>query len=343
MNLRCRAVAAALLALAGAPALAWDAPGHRLITLLALDGIPADAPSFLRDAETRAMIASQSCEPDRWRGTPSNYLRHENEMDHYLDVDDLAQFGLTLRTMPKLRYECVKAMVNAKRDHPEKVEPYDASKDAAATREWPGMVVYSIQENYAKLQASFRTLAILEKLADPARTAQLAQARANVVYHMGVLSHFVGDSSQPLHTTRHHHGWVGENPNGYTTDRGFHAKIDGGVIAHHALTYDALRGGMAYGIKVNAADTWDDVATYLERSFAKVEPLYQLEKTGDLMKETGKAFITERLADGGAMLAALYSAAWASSKPSEKDVSDFVFYDKLEGATVIPPRPAGGR
>ena len=338
--IRCNAaISLAAAVLLSAPALAWDAPGHRMITLLALDALPADAPSFLRDADSRAMVASQSCEPDRWRGTPSNYLRHENEMDHYLDVDDLPQFGLTLATVPRLRYEFVKAMVLAKREQPERVAPYDASADPAATKEWPGMVLHSIAEHYAKLQSSFRTLRILDTLNDPARASQAVQLRHNVIYHMGVLSHFVGDAAQPLHTTRHHHGWVGENPNGYTTERGFHAKIDGGVIAHHALTYDVLRAAPAPAPAVNAADPWQDVVVYVQRSFDKVEPLYVLEKTGDLMAEPGKAFIVERLRDAGATLGALYAAAWATSAPTEKDVADFVRYDKLEGATVIPPAP----
>ena len=55
-------------------------------------------------------------------------------------------------------------------------------------------------------------------------------ARANIIYIMGVMGHYVGDASQPLHTTIHHHGWVGPNPNGYTTNRTFHSWIDGGYF-----------------------------------------------------------------------------------------------------------------
>src|SRR5712672_2343549 len=52
----------------------------------------------------------------------------------------------------------------------------------------------------------------------------------NLLYIMGVMGHYVGDASQPLHTTIHHHGWVGDNPQHYTTSRGFHAWIDGGFF-----------------------------------------------------------------------------------------------------------------
>jgi hypothetical protein len=44
------------------------------------------------------------------------------------------------------------------------------------------------------------------------------------------MGHLIGDASQPLHTTIHHHGWVGDNPHNYTTSRGFHSWIDGGFF-----------------------------------------------------------------------------------------------------------------
>ena len=37
------------------------------------------------------------------------------------------------------------------------------------------------------------------------------------LFYAGWLGHYVGDGSQPLHTTDKYNGWVGANPNGYTT------------------------------------------------------------------------------------------------------------------------------
>lgn len=311
-----------------APALAWDCPGHRMITLLALDALPPEAPSFLREETTRAMTATQACEPDRWRGVHSLYLKHENDPDHFIDAELLEQFGLSLRTLPRLRYEYVKAMVLAKHTHPERVEPYDDSKDPARTQEWPGFAPYAVAEHYARLQASFRTLAILEKLNDPTRAAQTEQARANVVFHIGVLSHFVGDLAQPLHCTKHFNGWAGDNPKGFTTNKGFHAKIDGGVIAAQGIAYEALKGSPAPSHTINVKNPWDDVITHIEASLALVEPLYELERTGALDGPEGKAFIEARLKSGGAMLGALVKGAMESAIPTVKDVTDFVRFDK---------------
>jgi hypothetical protein len=53
----------------------------------------------------------------------------------------------------------------------------------------------------------------------------------------------------------------------------------------------------------------------------------QARKSGDLWKEPGKAFITQRLTDAAEMLAALYSAAWDAPARSDDDVKTFVKYD----------------
>ncbi len=113
--------AASVLLSCAAPALAWDAHGHRTITLLALDTLAqtdSTRPAFLATPESREMAAFQSSEPDRYRAVRSGYLKHENDPDHYIDVEDLVPFGLTLETVPKLRYEYLRAMAIAKHEHP---------------------------------------------------------------------------------------------------------------------------------------------------------------------------------------------------------------------------------
>ena len=39
-----------------------------------------------------------------------------------------------------------------------------------------------------------------------------------ILFYAGWLGHYVGDGSQPLHTTIQYNGWVGPNPHGYTTE-----------------------------------------------------------------------------------------------------------------------------
>lgn len=329
--------ACCMIILAASPAFGWGARGHRIVTQLALDGLSQDMPAWLHDPAIVARIAEQSNEPDRWRGTHRPAISNNANTAHYIDVEDLDQFGLTLAGLPRLRDDYVKAMVKARIEHPDKVAPYDDAKDPNHTKEFPGFLPYAMDEHFARLQASFNTLRAAEAAGPQARPGSLEQAKENVIYEMGILSHFVGDASQPLHTTMHHHGWVGQNPSGYTKDNGFHAYIDTRILEVQGLTYEGLKASMKYNRTASAADPWPDMLAHIQRSFDRVEPLYRLQKSGELTKDEGKAFITERLDDGAAMLAALYNAAWESSKPSPGEVSNYIKYNEAEKAAAPKP------
>jgi hypothetical protein len=317
------------------PALGWSAHGHRTVTRLALDGLSPDMPQWLHDKDVMARLVDQSNEPDRWRGTHRPAIVHEANPEHYIDIEDLDQYGLTLEHLPEYRYEYVKEMVRARVEHPDRMIPIDEAKDRDKTKEWPGFLPWAMAEHFAKLQASFNTLRILEAVNDPERAAQLAQAEENVIYEMGILSHYVGDAAQPLHTTRHHHGWVGPNPEGYTTDNGFHAYIDGRILEIHHLDYDALKARMKFETKLSA-DPWPDCLAYIRRSYEHVEPLYKLQKDGTLVQDAGKEFISERLCDAGSMLAALYNAAWTASKPSAGEIGSYIKYSETHPKQAAP-------
>ena len=97
----------------------------------------------------------------------------------------------------------------------------DPARDADHTRELSGFLPWAITEYYEKLKSCFSYLKTFQKYGGTPE--EIANAQANVVYVMGVMGHFVGDGSQPLHTTMHFNGWVGDNPHGYTTSLKFHA------------------------------------------------------------------------------------------------------------------------
>ncbi len=306
---------------------AWGAHVHRTITALALDGLPADAPAWLREPAARRRIAFACNQPDRWRGWNSPVLKHENDPEHYLDAELLDQFGLTLDSIPKLRYEYLRVMAAAQQAHAERIAPYDAAKGPARTHEWPGFVLHAVAEHYARLQAAFQQVRILERLNDPARQLQLDEARGIAIYHLGHLSHFVADIAQPLHTTKHYNGWVGENPAGYKWRENFHAYIDEDWAAQHHLNADQLRAHVKYGVEVQAADPWNDVRAYFQRSFAQMEPLYALERDGQLDGPAGEALLTGQMGDAASMLSALIWAAHNSSAPTDRQVESWTHYE----------------
>jgi len=248
------------VALFGTSSFAWDAAGHRAITVAAMEGLPDSVPGWLKDKSTIAQVADQAVVPDRWRGSKIAQLNHLNNPDHYIDLEDLEPFGMTVDSMPLLRYEFVRELTLARERAGKdfKGRPISSARDPLKVNEWPGFLPYGMAEQYGKVQNALKTVRILEKLNQPARDEQLKMARANAMYNMGVLSHLVGDCSQPLHTTRHHHGWEGANPNGYTTDRGIHSYIDGAIVKKHQLDSKAIAEGTTLDATLNPLDPWDD-------------------------------------------------------------------------------------
>jgi len=315
-----RAIGGLVWCAAVAAALGWAAPGHRVITRTAVGLASEDLPAWVLDNDTMARIAFQANEPDRWRGIGSATLNDENNGDHYIDVEQLGTHGLTLETLPALRYEYVAALARTGE------VPSDASEFKSGD---VGFLPYAISEHYAKLVSSFNTERIIESLEDPARAQQLEAERANVVREMGQLSHFVGDASQPLHTTIHHHGWVGDNPEGFTTEGGFHAYIDSDVVALHRLNVEALSHWVGEAQEVKPGGAFAAGVALIARSHAAVKTLYTLERDGELDGEVGRAFIAAQLGDGGEVLAGLYRAAWAESKPTAEQVEAFEKYNSF--------------
>lgn len=319
-------------------ALGWDAPGHRAITTVAMENFRAKISdtslAWTGEGNWPKVIADQATMPDRWRNVRAPALAHVNNPDHYIDVEDLVDLGLSLRTIEPLRHEFAGQLALARKEHPGAGRQSNPARDTAKTDAYPGFLPQAIGEQYARLVSNLKTMRTLAKLNEPARGAQLETARLNVAWSLGVLSHFVGDAAQPLHTTRHHHGWVGENPNGYTTRKEIHADIDATVLAKHNLYEDAIRAAFKSDrsdlAAVDESNPWASVLAHIERSHAAMEEIYKLDKSGDLWKEPGKALITQRLSDATEMLAALYNAAWEASTPSDDDVKTFVKYDGFE-------------
>lgn len=332
MKLR-RTIALICAAAFASTAMAWDAAGHRTICSLAIDGLPADGPVWLKDKTIQARVADQATVPDRWRSIKIGQLQHANNPDHFIDLEDLEPYELTIRTIPTLRMEFIKQLMEIRAAKGWKLAPKEVNpaRDTDKTQEWPGFLPYAILEQYGKVESAFRVIRVLEELNDPARAVQLEQAKADATVHLGILAHYVGDAAQPLHTTKHHHGWVGDNPKGYTTDRSIHSYIDGGILRHHRIDAADLKPVCKFDVKIDGGDPWKQVTEYIERSYAAVEPLYDLKKTGELEKEAGKKFIETRLADASTMLSAMIDAAWNASAPSKTDISDFKKYDGFGG------------
>jgi len=305
---------------------AWDYPGHRIVNELALASLPADFPAFARAPAAAERIAFLSGEPDRWRSPPDLPLRHANGPDHYLDLEQLGWAGLDPATVSPLRYVFALQFAAGRAAHPDRFPPIDPAKDAEHTREWPGFLPWTITECFERLQAGFPYLRAYDQAGGTAE--EIANARANIVYVMGVMGHYVGDGAQPLHDTVHHNGWVGANPHGYITDPRFHAWIDGGFIAAAGIRFADVAARerpahlLATGPKPGERDAvFDEMMDYVRAGNRRVEPLYQAEKAGRFKADgspgslDGRAFIEEQLLSGGEMLGSLWLTAWRTAPP----------------------------
>ena len=300
---------------------AWDYERHQLINDLALGTLPKDFPRFALTPAARERILFLGGEPDRWRNNRERALRHLNNPDHYFDVEDLEPYQIKPADLSHFRYRFVEQMATARARL--KLELPEANADHLKGH--PGFLPWAINENYLKLVSAFSYLKVFEEMGTD---AEIANARANVIYRMGILSHFVGDTSQPLHTTRHFNGWQGENPNDYTTSRRFHSWIDGGFFKattppNRAALDKQLRPATVLKRperKDLASGQFQSGLQYILASHAQMIPLYELDKAGHLDKETpakGREFLNGQLAKGGQMLGDLWYTAWKEAPPDK--------------------------
>jgi len=330
-----RAVTAACAAAAvSATAVGWGGEGHEAITYLALDALESrlgdDGPVWLSMPNYRDRAAFESNTPDRRRAIRNTVMRHENNPEHYFDADMLPDFNMTLRTIPRLRYEFVAEIMRERSERPDDFEAWDREDDPGMEYLFPGFAPYAAMEASTKLQSAFRVVRLLEETADPdpRLLAHLQQARAEAVHHIGALSHWIGDLAQPLHTTVHHHGWVGANPEGYTTEYAFHASIDSGVLDHHGLIYATVKPLATVTVRdIDPSDPWQDILWHIEDAHSQLERTYRYERDGVLTTEWGKRFICDRLAHGAGTLAGLIAAAWTSAEPTDEDRENFRRYE----------------
>jgi hypothetical protein len=302
----------------------WDYEGHRLINQLALATLPTNFPAFVFSAQAQERVAFLGGEPDRWRNTPELALRHCHGPDHYLDLEALRDYELEAARLSPFRYEFLVQLAEIRRAHPERFVQIDPAKDADRTEALPGFLPWAIVEHFAKLKSAFSALNAYAEAGTP---EEVANAQSNVLYYMGVLGHYVGDAAQPLHTTVHHHGWVGPNPRRYTTNYAFHAWIDGGFLEKAGLDQEALfrrvRPARLLGRHERngaTADLFPTVVRFLVEQHAQVQPLYELDRKGQFSLARsdgaeGRAFLAGQMLQAAQFLGDLWLTAARHAPP----------------------------
>ena len=303
-------VVAGLVMGAAHPAWAWGRDGHMMVNLLAQQNLPADVPAFLRNGHARDVIEWMGPEPDRWKQRDAEpELVATQSPDHFLDME-WAILAATKCTegkpdcvdgfkFPRRRYDFIRALAVAQTQHP------DLKLD-----ERVGFLPWQAQEVYQRLKSDMR-----EYRKEVAANEDTSGVEVAILYSAGWLGHYVADGSQPLHLTIHYNGWVGPNPNGFTTAHTIHAQFESVFVSANIKPAD-VEPLVKAAQPVRIDDQWTDFWKYLNHSSSLVEKVYQLEKAGGFNgagTPEAKAFTEERLAAGAIQLRDLVYSAWLHS------------------------------
>lgn len=257
---------------------AWGPRGHVLVTRGAVSAA-SSLPSWFRDAE-RALV-ELSISADRWKELQDQVpALRALAPDHFFDLDVWGAPAL-----PTDRWGYVRE-AERRRLEPSRI----------------GFLPFALLEHYGILVSAFRE----------ARGGRPG-AREQSLTAAGMIAHFGGDAVVPLHATKHHDGWVGDNPRGFRRARGIHRWFESELVERD----DAAWLGVRPGSVAASADVRREVLATIEASLALVPRLYEAElrshRSGD--DAAARALVRERAAAGAVLIAAIWQAAWRDAQP----------------------------
>ena len=220
-----RMTSAALIALLVVPvpiAFGWGPEGHIWINRVAVQKTPREMPLFFRQAG--AEIAYLGPEPDRWRNLSEAALKSSQEPDHFIDLEEIEW----LDPLPENRYQFYRKLYEKRAgttDDPDKYLP-----------ERVGLQPYIVMEVFGRLKAAFREYRNLRQAQKPTGSGPAGH-------------HFLRRMARTLRWGRiaafahldHYNGWVGPNPNDYTTKHGIHWAFEGPYVAHNLSAAEFAR------------------------------------------------------------------------------------------------------
>jgi len=274
---------------------AWGMDGHMIVNRLAASALPSDVPKFLRKSAAIRAIEYYGPEPDRWRTPAEPELNAVQAAEHFIDFEYADYAG----PLPRRRYDFLRALTAAQPAHPE----------VQLTPEKIGLQPWQTTEVYERLQSAMRDYRGLLSAKKDTKASE-----AEIIFLAGWLGHYVADGSMPLHTSIKYNGWVGPNPNGYTTEHHIHALFESDFV--HANVKAADVAPLITAKPVVLGDVFSDYMAYLRHSNTQVEKTYQLEKAGAFAgpgTPEGKAFVDQQLAAGATELRDMIYTAWIKS------------------------------
>jgi hypothetical protein len=329
------ALIALAIALAPAPAFAWGATGHELVSGIAVDMLSKDVPAFLKTKIARFQIALLGREPDRSRGAGKT---HDWERDpaHYINIGDdgLAEGVFSLDNLPVGRSD------------------FDAAyrlKDIKPPA--PGYLPYAIIDGWQQIVKDFGYWRASKVAARNAKTktdrawfkADMQLREMILIRDIGVWSHFVADGSQPQHVSSHHNGWEGVftdpmtyPPPGQPAEiRGLHAYFEGPFVKANIKASDIRAAMTPY--RDCACSIEQRTPAYLKATLTQLRPLYELVQAGGIrdVSPAAKTFTTLRLAAGASEVRDMIEDAWKASATSTVGYPNINVADVESGKVIL--------
>jgi hypothetical protein len=286
-------VALGLIVAVPAMVFAWGDAGHRITGEAAAREMPPSMPAFFRNASRQ--LAYLNPEPDRWRDRAESgldpALDRATAPDHFIDLEMASPAVLAAALRASDRYGYL-----------------DTLAAAGVKGVVMGLLPFRMLELSQQLRIDFRHWRVAPDSIKP-------WIEARIIDDAGILGHYVADGSNPAHTSVHFNGWTGPNPNGYATDRRFHARFESAYVQANISLADVL-ARMDTAARV-FPDLRAAIIEYLRESNGQVEPLYRLDKAHPFDSTTtapeDKAFAVTRLAAGARMLRDIWWTVWVTS------------------------------
>jgi len=287
-----RALALLIFTFSALPLLAWGEKGHYIVNEAATLTLPNDMPPFFYKAFSQ--LVWDAYDPDRWKGAGESE-DGANPPDHFIDYEFVADLKL-----PADRYKYLDLLYTS-----------GTLRRHGIANSTPGFLPWRIAELAERLTTEWRLWRSSVRGSSERRFIE-----ADIIRDAGVLGHFVGDASNPHHTTENFNGWLYPNPNHYATDCGTHDRFERYFISHALTTNDVVPKVVP---PVLRTEYFAAALGEVRESNSLVETLYRIDRDGgfDLFKPVsreGLDFAASRLAAGASMLRDMWWSAWKNSE-----------------------------
>lgn len=275
----------------------WGDKGHQMTARVAARRLPPEMPAFFRNAEVE--LGYLCPEPDRWRVAKREpALKGLADRDHTVKMENLTQ------PFPPHRYDYL-------------LQYFGKPKPAGGLFGYVdlGFAPYAIAEHSEMLTVNF----MLWRKAARSSESEIRirrQIEQNIVHIAGLLSHFITDTGQPLHTSIHVDGWSSAvpNPNGYVGEK-IHRRFETVYVdqAIEEKDFEPLLGP----VRVRSRPWLDEALSHIRDSLEHVERVYAFDKSdpfGSGAETDGaKRFTCERLAYSCQALRDFWYTSWVKS------------------------------